>query len=248
MDLHLEDKNKELNEKDVYSAWKQFKKENDQKYFLISNSIEEYFPHLDKSAWGLYIFYNLHADNINGSSYYSIENIAKQFNVTPKTITNKNNSLIDLGLISRVPRSHSSTDTYLLPTSNFILNKQNKNSEYEDIITNKLGYKKINSITLNLLFHNQNKSYNYEIMKRKYKEVTRLIYLEKEIKNNEELNVNFENNMNVLWKVKENKIIIYIKSDNIKDKDNISDRLNTLEQLFKKENGIEKFKDLYNEI
>lgn len=130
----------------IYRDWKNYRKETGG-YFLISNTIEEYLPYIKDGSLTLYLFYLIHAKNETGNSFYSVETISQILNVSTKTISNWNSNLSDLGLISR-QKGKKSSNTFLLPTSNFTKFVTDlKNSELLLAIKD-LNYKKEKSIIL----------------------------------------------------------------------------------------------------
>ena len=96
--------------------------------FARLSDISNYLPLLKSGPLSLYILYVLKANNDRGSSFWSIDALAKKLQTTTKSITNWNTKLIDLGLIRRLKGLGKSTTTVLLPTSPIIINEKNQES------------------------------------------------------------------------------------------------------------------------
>lgn len=140
----------------IYKQWKDYKKKIG-RYCLIPNEIIQYLPLLNGPELNLYIFYAINADNTFGNSFYSIETIAQELNVSAKTINNWNNKLIDLGLITRVqPIEHKSAEAQLLPLTSFIARPSSSNLERTRNQLEKANYKITDDLHL-VIFHKNNK-------------------------------------------------------------------------------------------
>lgn len=96
--------------------------------FARLSDISNYLPLLKSGPLSLYILYVLKANNDRGSSFWSIDALAKKLQTTTKSITNWNTKLIDLGLIHRLKGLGKSTTTVLLPTSPIIINEKTQES------------------------------------------------------------------------------------------------------------------------
>lgn len=208
IDLGINNKKTKLTyEIQLYKKWKTFKK-NIGGYFLVSNSIEEYLPYLSGGATNLYLFYLIHANNDSGCSYYSAETIADKLDVSVRTISNWNNTLIELGLISR-QLGKNSARTYLLPTSNFTIfnNKDNnlikilKDNGYQGSNEILLCQKAKNGVTL---------FYKYIPYYRNYKnKIRRFVFTGEKIELNIKLpNINTETELS--WFKTSNNLIGYL--------------------------------------
>lgn len=167
----------------IYQSWKEYKK-NTGGYCLISNTLEEYLPFITDGSLNLYLFYLIHADNNTGNSFYSVDSISKKLRVSTKTITNWNSKLSDLGLISR-QKGKKSSNTYLLPTSNFTIFSISENL---NIAIKELNYKKEKDIILSQKARNGiYLFYKYKILSKIYtnnksgETITRYIYIGKKI-------------------------------------------------------------------
>lgn len=156
----------------LYNTWLNYTKNEKTGYFLVSNGIKDYLPLIKSPAINLYIYYCYHANNKKGDSFVSIDTMAKDLNVSPKTINNWNAILSDLGLICRLNRSYTSSKTQLLPTSNFIIDTTQDNSlDYtatSDILTNELGYKRSIRVTIIFLKEKPQKAITYDLFSRDY--------------------------------------------------------------------------------
>jgi len=108
--------------KELYSSFATCGFKEKQVSFARLSDISKYLPKLKSGPLSLYILYVLHAKNETGASFWSIESLAKELQVTKKSITNWNVKLVDLGLIKRVKGVGKSTTTILLPTNPILIN------------------------------------------------------------------------------------------------------------------------------
>lgn len=152
--------------KKIYSSFIHDGYEKKQVSFSRLGDIEKYLPYFQGKALNLYVFYLSKAKNETGESFWSIQSIADQLKAAPKSVSNWNKNLIDLGLIYRSnTTSDSSTKTYLLPTQSFIIpiDSNEKQSEYRIYLKN--------------TDYQHNDSYSIEIEKDRY--INYEIYLKK---------------------------------------------------------------------
>lgn len=156
----------------LYNTWLNYTKNEKTGYFLVSNGIKDYLPLIKSPAINLYIYYCYHANNKKGDSFVSIDTMAKDLNVSSKTINNWNTILSDLGLIRRLNRSYTSSKTQLLPTSNFIIDTTQDNSlDYtttSGMLTNELGYKRSIRVSIVFLKEKPQKIITYDLFSRDY--------------------------------------------------------------------------------
>lgn len=156
----------------IYNTWLNYTKKQKTGYFLVSNGIQSYLPLIKSPAINLYIYYSLHANNNNGDSFVSIERIAHDLNVSPKTINNWNALLMDLGLIVRFERAYTSSKTQLLPTSDFIIDTTSDDSlslkAVQSLLTEQLGYKEKTHIAIVFLKEKSRITNKYELFTRNY--------------------------------------------------------------------------------
>lgn len=220
----------------IYESWKQQQKSN---YAIINNNIEEYLPLISTPAINLYIFYLIHSNNKNGTSYFSTDSISRKLKVSKKTINNWNAQLQDAGLIARKRIYNSNSITQLLPLSNFIITANLNYSEITEDLKN-FGYKKDSNLIFNINILSQTKkegyATSYEIWKRTYQlqktrsKVTRYIFLANS--NNQNINnCNITNNSkDFLWTINNNILTIIWNTHNPKEINNnsILDILNQL--------------------
>lgn len=138
LDVLFNQKNRK--ELTLYSVWKDTKKKTDG-YVMLANELEEYLKDLKKPSLNLYMFYAIHADNNNGESFYSLEQISRILKVSVKTVSNWNKELEEVGLIKRKQQYNRSARTFLLPLSDFVFfdKRQDKTDKFILDITNE-GY------------------------------------------------------------------------------------------------------------
>lgn len=112
-----------------YKDWVSFRKESQTSYIILPSDLKNNLKCFEKRSISLYLFYCFSANNKTGNSYFPIETIADILNVTTKTITTWNNDLIKLGLINRKQNRKKSTDTFLLPITDFIAKREKQTLE-----------------------------------------------------------------------------------------------------------------------
>ena len=247
--LNLTQSSQPLNPSFLYNKWTQYVKDNKTGYFMLSNSLEDYLPYISSAAINLYVFYAIHAKSNEGYSYYSNETISRILNVSQKTITNWNKTLQDLGLIARRAKSNSSSDTYLLPLSDFIIDLSKINNDDREVMDflNQEGYSKRTFINL-YVSSEPNKRYCYSIFERNYAvkdfKMTRKILLGKvqSINNSIEIDLNEQ----IMWcKINDNFCIIW--NTKKKSNNNQKGRLDLVSQL-DTANKIKIFKKNYPQV
>lgn len=111
-------KNKE-NNKSSYEQWREFRKDIKENYIMVPTELKDYLPHIHTQAINLYLYYFFRARNNTGLSWPSVDRVAKDLDVSSRSINYWNDELEGLGLIARVNENRSSKLTYLLPISNF---------------------------------------------------------------------------------------------------------------------------------
>lgn len=117
---------------DNYNKWRTLQSENksNKPFFQLYTDFLKYLPALKSGSVSLYLYYGFHANNSKGDSWHSVETIARNLNVTERSINNWNKSLIDLGLIYRVKGVKKSAKTYLLPLSDYYIEINKGIKEY----------------------------------------------------------------------------------------------------------------------
>lgn len=256
INLNLNSSSATYNASYLFNAWTRYVKKEKAGYFTISNKLEEYLPYIKSPALNLYTFYAIHARNEQGYSYYSNATLSEILQVSPKTITNWNATLQDLGLIYRDKRNNSSWLTYLLPLSDFAINISNKNNlgDLKELLHH-LGYKESNTVHLYIntvkLATPKSIKYKYTIYQKKIKDnkktlITRNIFLRDNDKTD---SLQLPNNINEFtWQEKEGKtIIIWTPSKNKKENNTKQNRLSIVKQLDSPKN-VELFKKKYSAI
>lgn len=241
----------------LYRTWLIQQRNKKTGYFTMSNNIQEYLPLIKSPALNLYLFYAIHAKNELGYSYYSNERIARELQVSQKTISNWNKTLQDIGLITRKAQANSSSMTYLLPTSDFFIPNTNKNelAPLLKLIGTNEGYKIITPITLtivtnvikNYLYFPYYKIYTnkdgYSITRRiTIEDTTSLENIDKDKLPLIESPVSwfdsdhgiFKTSLNIIWHPEK-------KENTAKDRQSIIEQLNTV-------NKINNFKKNYPEV
>ena len=256
IDLKLSNDDKPFDMSYLYNHWILQQKEKKRGYFLLSNSLEEYLPLVKTAAMNLYLFYAIHAKNEYGYSYFSNDEIAKRLGVSKKTISNWVKTLLDAGLIARKAQQNSSSITYLLPTTDLIINSDNLNKTQKimELLRNE-GYKLIIPITITVISDNNMQTYKYYQYSRKYEKdnnsITRKVIINDKTIANVQKTANlfftrsnfswfttkqtgFKDSFNIIWRLKPNQ------------KDNSENRQSILAQL-NSEEAINKFKNSYQE-
>ncbi|AIS10089.1 MULTISPECIES: helix-turn-helix domain-containing protein [Lactobacillus] len=104
-----------------YRKWKEFNHGIKSPFFKAEEKLLDYLPFMTTGAIRLYLYYGFHSKNDTGDCWPSIAKIAKDLDVSQRSINNWNSQLIDLGLIIRRYDDHPSQTTYLLPISSFIV-------------------------------------------------------------------------------------------------------------------------------
>ena len=245
--LNLSDSSTPLNPTFLYNKWIQYVKDNKTGYFMLPNSLENYLPYIGSAAINLYVFYAIHAKNGEGHSYYSNETIARTLNVTQKTITNWNKTLQDLGLIIRKSRSNSSSDTYMLPLSDFIIDLKSVNNDKNKVINflEQEGYRNKGNINL-YVTSESGKIYKYNLFERTYsvkdfKMIRKILLAKVEVNNNlSKIHTSDE----LMWFEKNGFYIVW----NAKKSDNVSkNRLDLVSQL-DSEDKVNAFKRNYQQL
>lgn len=250
LDLNLQQDRPPLNPSYLFNSWTKYNKTTKRGFFTVSNALENYLPYINSAALNLYIFYAIHAKNEEGSSFYSNESIAQKLHVTQKTVTNWNNTLQDLGLITRKANYNSASTTYLLPLSDFIIKlpsgEENKHSEINTLLKNE-GYKLCNTLYLNIN-STKNIEIKYYIFKKTYQNnkfrIIRHILLEQKEKDNLQ-RINTEGK-DLGWCIKENKKIIIWTPTKAND-NTYENRLKLVSQIDSPE-LFQKFKENYPQI
>lgn len=241
----------------IYNIWLSYVKNEKAGYFTISNGISTYLPFIKTPAINLYLYYCLRANNEKGDSFASIERIASDLNVSKKTINNWNSTLINLGLIWRTDRPYSSSNTQLLPTSDFIIDNTSEESNTKvinSILVDQLGYNKKIKIAILFLKTSPVKYSTYELYTRDYEatvhndesiKITR--YVGVTISENEKINtekINFSPKADWTYfdppKGENTSLNLITTNKDISDKD----LLGILKDLESK-SKIEKFKKVY---
>ncbi|WP_072540119.1 hypothetical protein [Lactiplantibacillus plantarum] len=108
--------------KENYAGWRMCMKDANSNFYILSNSLKKYLPVLKTGALNLYLFYCFSANNKSGENWFSIDTIAQKLETTTRSVSNWNNDLMEIGLISRGDEHKSSKTTFLLPISNFFVN------------------------------------------------------------------------------------------------------------------------------
>lgn len=103
-----------------YSSWKASSLEKGG-YFPIFSAFKEDFllKKLSGNAVKLYLYLGLHSGNDTGKTWVSIENIAKYFGKSPRTVSNWLQELEEAELIERMQMEKNGVSyTFLRPYSN----------------------------------------------------------------------------------------------------------------------------------
>lgn len=101
-----------------YSKWREENRKQNKGFFIIYNDFLEnnILKKISGNALKLYIFFGINSKNNTGESWYTIENIAKYFNKSERTISYWINELERNGLIIRMQLSvNTPAYTYLQP-------------------------------------------------------------------------------------------------------------------------------------
>lgn len=104
-----------------HADWKRYEMKGVKKYYILFDGIKPYLPLMGKAS-ELYLFYCLVSRNETGESWYATDTLAKELNVSVRTINLWNSKLSQLGLIKRVNNETKTTHTFLLPTNDYISN------------------------------------------------------------------------------------------------------------------------------
>lgn len=114
--------------RDNYKVWKE-ESLDFVGYFPIFQSFKEEFILRDLSgnAFKLYIYLGLHSGNKTGETWVTIENIAKYFDKSPRTISYWIEELMEKKLIDRVQLKYNEpSHTFLIPYGRqFLFNQKN---------------------------------------------------------------------------------------------------------------------------
>lgn len=116
--------------KDSYKAWRNFRSETKDGHYILPNGFNRYLPLIHTGAINLYLFYCLHAKNDTGESWYSIETLSNELDISTKSIANWNKQLESLGLIYREKDGKGSITTFLLPITDFIIEVEDDINDY----------------------------------------------------------------------------------------------------------------------
>ncbi len=108
-----------VNNKNSYEQWREFRKDTKENYIMIPTELKDYLPHIHTQAINLYLYYFFRARNNTGISWPSVDRVAKDLDVSARSINYWNDELENLGLIARISENRASKLTYLLPISNF---------------------------------------------------------------------------------------------------------------------------------
>lgn len=119
LNLKLLNPNIEPKLQNPYTQWRNYQKKTEQNYIMLPTELIKYLTEIKSKAVNLYLYYFFKSKNKTGDSWYAVNTLAKEFDVTSKTINNWNKELEQLGLIARVNENKSSTTTYILPISDF---------------------------------------------------------------------------------------------------------------------------------
>lgn len=246
----------------VYTDWKKNKLAIG-KYAIIPNSIKDYLKYISTPALNLYLFYVVSANNETGISYYSVEKLASELNVSKKTIDNWNSLLINLGLIVRDQRYNSSSITYLLPISDsvFLIDKKSEFAFYKEYFEDENFNLKYSFNILELDNKNEKTLYEINFYSKKFthtysgsikKEPVNIVrnhflVYKKMISKDQRNFSKFENNFD--WILIDEKLNILLKKDLLsKDEKNMLGNLETLLFQLDTDIKVEAFKEKYNQL
>lgn len=246
----------------VYTDWKKNKLAIG-KYAIIPNSIKDYLKYISTPALNLYLFYVVSANNETGISYYSVEKLASELNVSKKTIDNWNSLLINLGLIVRDQRYNSSSITYLLPISDsvFLIDKKSEFAFYKEYFEDENFNLKYSFNILELDNKNEKTLYEINFYSKKFthtysgsikKEPVNIVrnhflVYKKMISKDQRNFSKFENNFD--WILIDEKLNILLKKDLLsKDEKNMLGNLEILLFQLDTDIKVEAFKEKYNQL
>lgn len=99
-----------------YSIWRYENFQNNKGFFPIFIDFTRIIGQLSPGAITLYIYFGLHSNTRKGTSFYSINRIAKDLHKSTRTISSWVNELVDNELIYRKQEKlNGVTTTYLRP-------------------------------------------------------------------------------------------------------------------------------------
>lgn len=120
--------------RNYYRFWRKNNTDMNAPFFALFNSFKEneLLKNLDEGALRLYLYFGFVSGNGEGTSWHSVETIARYFGKQTRTIDNWIKSLVDAGLIYRT-RDHKKTNTtFLVPYTNTVVNAQPKKKHATD--------------------------------------------------------------------------------------------------------------------
>lgn len=112
-----------------YKCWRQYRKNVNEKFFMVPSEIIKYVSSIKSKAMNLYLYYSYRANNNSGKSWASVERAAEDLCISTKSVNNWNKELESLGLIARVNEGKSSKTTYLLPITDYYYFEKNTTPE-----------------------------------------------------------------------------------------------------------------------
>ena len=107
-----------VNNKNSYEQWREFRKDTKENYIMIPTELK-IICHIFILKLLIYIYIIFRARNNTGISWPSVDRVAKDLDVSARSINYWNDELENLGLIARISENRASKLTYLLPISNF---------------------------------------------------------------------------------------------------------------------------------
>lgn len=112
-----------------YKFWRQYRKNANEKFFMVPSEIIKYVSSIKSKAMNLYLYYSYRANNDSGKSWASVERAAEDLCISTKSVNNWNKELESLGLIARINEGKSSKTTYLLPITDYYYFEKNTTPE-----------------------------------------------------------------------------------------------------------------------
>lgn len=108
--------------KESYSNWRHFKSDSksDGAFFAMYKEMGEYLCKISNGALKLYVFYGFASRNWTGESWHAVANVARELDVSPRTIDKWNAELEELGFIKRESAGKKTKTVFLLPLSEFV--------------------------------------------------------------------------------------------------------------------------------
>ena len=109
-----------------YGQWRKNNSAMKSPFFALFRSFKEQgrLRDLSEGALRLYLYFGFSAGNDDGTSWHSIQTIAKYFKKQTRTIDNWISELADAGLIFRTRDGNKSHTTFLIPYTDAVMNIQ----------------------------------------------------------------------------------------------------------------------------